>query len=385
MRRENKRQRPVRPVLYAGLLVTLGVAGVVRWQWERARLAREHDRQGMALFREGNLEAAAGELRQEIALAPGRAVAYYSLGLIELQRGRPQAARETLSRAMALRVEQPQAPCALGLATYRMSDYSAAVAPLQQCLARNPEDEDARYLLAQSFLGQARLDEAEAQFRELLTRQPGNGRALYALGTVYLFRPSTPANNAAALTVLQGATAREDAPAGAFYSLGLVYRRLGRWREAAASLEQAVRRDPELLEARRTLGLVYRRLGRGMEAKQQFQAVRSRWEAAHRDQHLAYLRDEAQRNPTHPMTHYQLGCLYQELGQFAGARSELETALQLDPTLPEARERLSALSAAGSRAPIPARGEADRPGRGSRTGVTGAVGEGGRSGPVDRP
>jgi tetratricopeptide (TPR) repeat protein len=275
--RWDRAARWVRPAVYSGLAAALGLALMARGRWERTRQAQEHARLGMQYFREGNLPAAADELRQEIALSPKPALAYYKLGVVELQRGRYQPAIAALSHARALHVEHPQAPCALGTAAFRLASYSAAVAPLQECIARNPQDDEARYLLAAAYMGQARLDEAERGFRELVERQPRNSRFLYALGALYLARPATPANNAAALAALRRAVAFGGAPPGAFYSLGLVCRRAGRWQEAATALEKAVHGDPQMLEARRSLGLVYRRLGREKEASEQFRQARGRW------------------------------------------------------------------------------------------------------------
>jgi tetratricopeptide (TPR) repeat protein len=345
MTQRRRRPVPVRLVCYLGLLVALGAALVVRWRWEGTRRAREHDRLGMLYFNQGKLPEAAVELRREIALTPKKALAYYKLGVIELQRGQPQQAWDALSQAGVLGVELPQAPCALGLAAYRMANYSAAITPLQQCLARNPEDNDARYLLAASYLGQARLDEAERSFKELLARQPQNARALYSLGTVYLFRPSTPANNAVALAALRQAAALGTPPPGVFYSLGLAYRRADQRQEAAAALEKAVHRDPQMLEARRTLGLVYRQLGKEEAAKEQFRQVRARWAPVHNDRRLTYLRDEVDRNPTNPMVHFQLGCLHEELKDGAAAQAEFQEAARLDPRLPEAHDHLAQLYA----------------------------------------
>src|SRR5205823_4429949 len=177
----------VRLALYLGLLAALAAALTVRLRWQREARAREHDLLGMSYYKQGKLDAAAVELRREVAIAPERALAYYKLGIMELQQ-----------------------------------------------------------------------------------RRPKDGRLLSSLGTIYLYRASTPDNNQAALAVLRQATALRDAPAGAYYSLGRTYRRAGRWSEAAAALEEALKRDPQMLEARHALGSVYRRLGQESRASEQF-------------------------------------------------------------------------------------------------------------------
>jgi tetratricopeptide (TPR) repeat protein len=328
-------------VVYGSLLAALGAALVIRARWEGEQRARVYDRLGMAYFKQGDLGAADRELRREIRLTRANALAHYKLGIIDLQRGQPQQARDALTEAIALGTDQPRAYCALGLAAFRMSDYGAAIAPLQRCIARNPDDDDARYLLAASYLGQARLDEAERDFKELLQREPKNSRFLYSLGTVYLYRPATAANNAAALAALRQAVALGNAPAGAFYTLGLVCRRAGRWQEAAAALGEALRRDPRMLEARQPLGLVYRRLGKEKEANEQFRIARAQAAAAQRDRRLTYLQGEATRNPMNPLVHFQLAALYDELKENAAARAEYETAAALDSRMPDPHDRLA--------------------------------------------
>jgi tetratricopeptide (TPR) repeat protein len=344
MSRKVARPAPVRLFLYLGLLAALAAALTARLRWQREASAAEHDRLGMGYFNQGNLAAAAVELRREIAVAPERALAHYKLGIIELQQGHPQEAREALQRAIALGVQQPHASCALGLAAFRLSEYSAAVAPLRRCLAGNPGDDDARYLLAASFQGQARWEEAEQAFRELLLRHPNDGRLLASLGTIYLYRASTPTNNAAALAVLHRATALREAPAGAFYSLALVCRRAGRWEEAATALEAALRRDPRMIEARFALGSIYRHLGKEAMAGEQFHLARARSAAAQQDRRLTYLRGEVMRNTLNPMVHFQLGCLEEELKDDTGARHEFEAAAALDPHMPDPHARLAEIA-----------------------------------------
>src|SRR5438132_376169 len=98
------RATPVRLAVYAGLLAAVAAALIARFRWEHTRRVEDHDRRGMMAFNQGDLSTAAAELRRVIALAPERALAYYKLGIVELQRGRPQAAREALEKALLMHV-----------------------------------------------------------------------------------------------------------------------------------------------------------------------------------------------------------------------------------------------------------------------------------------
>jgi tetratricopeptide (TPR) repeat protein len=329
--------------LYVGLLSALGAAVATRWLWGRTQRAEEHGRLALLAFNQGRLDDAGTELRRELAIDPGRALPYYKLGVIESRQKRYPEAREALTRAIALGVRQPQADCVLGFVEFQLADYSGAVAPLERCLAHHPEDDQARYLLAESFLGQARHDEAEKILRELIRRHPRNAQIFYVLGTVYLSRPATSANDDAAIAVLRRAIALDNTMPGAFYSLGLVYRRAGRWQEAALALQAAVRRDPKMPEARHALGQIYRRLGKVTEAREQFRIARIQSAAANRDRRISYLRGETQRNPENPMVHVELGRLLEERRERSGAAAEFESALRLNPSLAEARQHLAAL------------------------------------------
>lgn len=334
-------KRRSKVVLYLCLAAAVVAAVLFRWRWERKRQAAEHHRRGVAAFQEGNLERAAEEFQRETALAPTQPAGYYSLGIVEQRRGRYPLAARALRKAIELGATELDAPCALGFVAYRMAEYQAAVSPLRECVTRKPNDDQARYLLTQCYIGQGLSDDAEREVATLIERRPAEGQFHYVLGSLYLQRPASSQNNEAALRSLRKAIAFDKRLVGAYYSLGIVYRRMNRLHDAAQMLEQAVRRDPNNSEARRLLAATYQQLGRTADAQVQFRKVREEMTRVRHSQRLDYLMGEVLRNPQLPIAHFQLGCFYDETNELHRAAAALQTAAQLDPRWAEVHDKLA--------------------------------------------
>ncbi|MCS6860349.1 MAG: tetratricopeptide repeat protein [Abditibacteriales bacterium] len=334
--------RRLRALLYLAAVALLIGTVWLRLRWERLREAREYHRRGVAALQRGNLPEAVEAFQREVALTPHNPLAYASLGMVEKERGRyPQAAR-ALRKALELGADDVEIDCALGFIFYRMTQYQAAVPRLKRCIRRQPDDDRSRYYLTQCYLSQGMLDDAEREIRVLIDRHPQTGQFHYVLGAIYMARSASPQNNDAAARSLRTAIAFDKNLTGAYYSLGIVYRRMNRLAEAAQMLEEALRRDPGGYEIRRVLASVYRQMGNHAAAREQFRRVRADMQKVRYSQRLDYLRGEALlRNPQNPVAHYQLGCFYLETNELNKAAAALQTAAQLDPTWTEVHEKLA--------------------------------------------
>jgi Tfp pilus assembly protein PilF len=162
------------------------------------------------------------------------------------------------------------------------------------------------------------------------------------LGTIYLARSASPENNKAALDSLQHAVALDDSLVGAYYSLGMIYRRLNRLSEAAESLERALKLDPNGKEIRRLLATTYQQMGKADAAQKQFRKVREQMTQERHAQRLNYLLGEAEmRSPQNPAAHFQLGCFYLETNELNKAAAALQNAARLDPRWAEVHDKLA--------------------------------------------
>ncbi len=132
----------------------------------------------------------------------------------------------------------------------------------------------------------------------------------------------------------------------AHYNLGIVLAQQGKFDEAIASYEQALRYKPDDVETLDNLGAALNAQGRLAEAVTRWrQAVRHRPAdaAAHNNLGIAYARqgdlDRAQRefklslmiNPNDFESHANLGSVYLSQGRFAEAAEQFHAALRINP------------------------------------------------------
>jgi len=101
------------------------------------------------------------------------------------------------------------------------------------------------------------------------------------------------------------------------YNKGLEAARSGRLQDALMSFQDAIRKDPDFVQAHLNLGIVYEKLGQGSQAKKEYQEV---------------LRIE----PQNPKAHYRIGMMEFLRKDYSAAKEDFETALKSDSTYVEA-------------------------------------------------
>jgi tetratricopeptide (TPR) repeat protein len=118
---------------------------------------------------------------------------------------------------------------------------AAEEAQIKERLAKNPDDFDARIALARVYLGRQDMMGVWNETKYVLERSPGEPRALsyQALVRVAMGQPDQ------AVEMLKRALATAPDLLDAYMHLALVYMRLGREKEAAATIDEAVRRFPQ--------------------------------------------------------------------------------------------------------------------------------------------
>jgi tetratricopeptide (TPR) repeat protein len=139
--------------------------------------------------------------------------------------------------------------------------------------------------------------------------------------------------------------------AEAYYTLGTVFKQMGKLPEAASALREAIRLQPDFAGAHTTLAAVLRQLGDSQgaaaesklgadisEQKTSLQAAtfttnsgRRLLQAGDLDGALSQFRSAINSQPTYAPAHYQLALALKRKGDNAGAAAELQKAAELDP------------------------------------------------------
>ena len=232
------------------------------------------------------LAATAAAAQQQPPAKDGEA--HFMAGLTHLQESRPQLAVDEFKKAIRLDDKSPYSHKGLGIAYTQMGKYPEAIAALRKALELNPYYVDVRNDLGTALMLSGKREEGKAEFLAAYN-DPTNPRpelTSYNLANAYLeekryadaanwFRTSIGRNKqntqaylglADALLAL-GQPDEAIAPleaglkelphnVGLIAALGEAYYRAGRFTEAKARLEDAVRRDPVGASGRRATELL---------------------------------------------------------------------------------------------------------------------------------
>lgn len=189
-----------------------------------------------------------------------------------------------------------------------------------------PIASDTRFAAGQLAESRGALAQAAEQYRAALKNNPNHHEAIYRLGVVYAGMKRYPEAIEVWKRYLK---ATADSAAG-YSNLGFCYELAGRAEEAEAAYLKGIRRDPRHVASRVNYGLMLVRAGRTNEGVLQLQAVLTPAEVR-----------------------YNVGSVCEALGRREQAKAEYRAALELDPTLADARSRLDDLEGR-ARANVPA-------------------------------
>lgn len=248
-----------------------------------------------------------------------------NLGIALARQQKWQPAAESLQRAAQSEPEEADTWFNFGLMALRANDSTAAVRAFREARKRRPDDVQARALLILALEQSGRLSEVAAE-REVA---PG-GLPNYSLSTLAgLDRVRMKLEFAAASTALQSSLSPRRAQALRRYlARGNEYLATERWEEARREFAEAVLLAPDTTEAHLGIAEAYEHLGQSEEALRELRAAL--W--SHED----------------AATRVRLARLLMDMKRLAEARTELRTALRLEPSAKlreEVRQLMNALDA----------------------------------------
>jgi tetratricopeptide (TPR) repeat protein len=137
--------------------------------------------EGLALYREGEKEAALGFFAQAARDRPDDAGALYYLGLVLFKLGRHAEAIGPLRRSAGLHPAE-DALIKLALAQGQTGDLAGCLATLEGAARRLPASPAVRAYLGTTLRSLDRLEEALEAYRGALERDPAHVPALWGMG-----------------------------------------------------------------------------------------------------------------------------------------------------------------------------------------------------------
>jgi tetratricopeptide (TPR) repeat protein len=266
----------------------------------------------------GNLKEAIGEAKKATEMVPGRAVAFITLGSIQMRAGVLADAEANLKKAESVDPASIVPLMMLGAFYQQQKRWEEAEHEFASALSLAPQDATPRAALARLFASQGRDSLAEKILIEA-KQQLDNPVGYRMLGDYYLSR----GENAKALTEFAALLVehRHDFEVRKTYIQLLILNH--RIEEAAQLNEEILKKSPQDIEARIFAGQIELQQRKLDQAVQTFQLA-------------------LKNAPENAMGHYQLGLAFLEKGNSNQAESEWREAVRLRPAFSEAWQALGA-------------------------------------------
>jgi tetratricopeptide (TPR) repeat protein len=273
-------------------------------------LGRAYKQEGMAAKAAAAFQAAARAKQK----ASGEAQALLKLRQALAQSDRMAAAH--LGRELEGSTD-PEVLLGAATALGRAGAHGDAIPLLQKAIAIRPRLPDGHYNLARAYLATSQPDAAVVELESAIALKPDFYEALVLRGTML----ATGGDSEAAIKYLRAAVILPPATPRLMTMLGLQYFGRSYFGDAAEVLEKAARLDPENVDAR-------------------FLLIQAHYRNLNYEQALAEARDAAAAFPSNALAQYHFGAQLNNMGRIEEAARYLESALEKEPVLLEARVML---------------------------------------------
>ena len=253
-------------------------------------------------FAQAQYDQALNQLTEVVAVEPDRAEAHELIAQIHLAKEDAVRAEGALRTGLQADSTNAALQGRLGILLMQEGQVNEAVDLLQRALYANPDRGEVYYSLGQALVRRGQ----EARGRKLLEyfrALQGEHQKLLDYKTAVVLNPND---------------------ADAYYNLGAVYARIGRYHAASQAYQAALVIAPDHLNARNNLGNIYlRRRELGLA--------------------IAAYRAVLQRDPDYVRAHHNLGNAYVLQGEQVLAVAAFEKAVATDPEYRKARQMLAQL------------------------------------------
>ncbi|ABF39915.1 Tetratricopeptide repeat protein [Candidatus Koribacter versatilis Ellin345] len=256
-----------------------------------------------------DLTRAAAEYRKGISVALER------VGNLKVAKGEFTSALDLLRKAVATDPENTDGQIDLSIAYFRAGNYEGARTVLLPLVKSDPGSARGRNLMGKILFMQGDFEGASTELQAALSITPDFDVA-YSLALAYLQLKKLPQ-----VTPLVDEMKASMAKSPELYMLlGQAYRQTGYYDQAVSEFKTALALDAARPRLHNLLGTTYVALG----GKQNYELARAEFQ------------QELAKNPKDYSSHYYLGLIELEDGQYAKAEAALKTAHALAPDDPAA-------------------------------------------------
>lgn len=362
-------------LLLAGLAVISTGFGVRNSSWARERQLRtlsteelslaihDHPRDaltwtyyGVALRKEGRMEASRNALQWAIKADPKMASAYLELGNVQMLTGEGESAKKAFQEAIRLAPKDTRNYMALAKACYTLGSARQAIEPLKKLIALDPKNVYAWYTLGKMYgdshqsdlsyealnhavlldpkqalcwrdLAQvsrhySRFAEAEKQFLKSLDLDAKDSTTHYWLGQLYLEMGDSEALRLQARQHLETALQLTPGMSEAHFELGRLCERCKDYTQALLHFEKARALDPSNDQALYHYGLALAQTGKKAEGEQYVVGAQELARARHS---VEDTENQIRTEPQNRSLRLRLARLYRKYGNDQDAIVEYQT------------------------------------------------------------
>jgi tetratricopeptide (TPR) repeat protein len=227
---------------------------------------------GSLLLKDRDAESAAECFRRAIEARPDNAGAHLNLGLALVALERQGEAIEQFTEAVSLNPRYAEAHASLGQALAETGQMPGAIKAFRTALGLKPDLTDVHESLAFAYLAVGRKEDARTEFKRTIALRPRSPDALIELGLL----DAASSHPIKALENLTQAARYRPGDAEIHLLMAKTVWENGALGLAESSLRQAIRVDPDCIEAYYQLGLLYEQMERYADA---LAALDRGWEA----------------------------------------------------------------------------------------------------------
>jgi serine/threonine protein kinase/tetratricopeptide (TPR) repeat protein len=273
---------------------------------------------GKSAYDSGNYRTAAKLYGDAVAERPDSYAAHFALGRALEADGRPKEAADSFQQALELKPDIPYNLYYVANFYEGQKEYSQADALYSRYLEQRPNDADMWRKRAQLRQKMGKTDLAVADIDKALELKPNDNALLMERGDLYS-AAGDMGNAIASYSRLIDAGTKD---AGLFYRRGAIYHKMQKTQEALADYERALQVDPDFMQALWASAAINLFIGQPQKA-------------------VDVLNRAIALSPDNAGLYSQRGWGYYALRQYDPAARDFNKALELKPSLADAKRGLA--------------------------------------------